>query len=319
MAKSLSPALSHSRPAAVRASVREERSGPTLPPLQVRYYRRMHRQRVYAVTVSWHNKDERRPPAGTGPVLLRLLMAGAQVVPSEQPLDPARRDARATFYVTPLARGWLRGERLEVLVDGRKVQEMPLMVNVSSQKMTWVLLALTILVPWCLLTYFKGPLVEPMVTATGQPPIGQMGQMPMGQMPKGKMPKGKMPKGPMQKAEVPDGQMAAGEREKRRPPRSSGEVLEARIKENVPAVPEFINENVPAVRDSLLDARRFLADVYDTVLRESVNNHLAFYAGSCLLFLTIISWWVHKEKRKRRVGMPIPLPGGATVPLAAEG
>src|SRR5207253_2462625 len=99
----------------------------------IRYYRRMSRQRVYNVTVGWPKPGAGRtkPPAGTPPVTVRLLMAGAQVVPSEHTLDPNRADAQATFYVTPLARGWLRNEKLEVLIQGRKVQEMRLPAKVS--------------------------------------------------------------------------------------------------------------------------------------------------------------------------------------------
>src|SRR2546428_3012168 len=133
---------------------RESRPENTLPPLQIRYYRRMSRQRVYNVTVGWP-KSRPKPPAGTPPVSVRLLMAGAQVVPSEHVLDPNKADAQATFYVTPLARGWLRSEKLEVIVQGRKVQETRLASKVCSQRMTAVLLLLTLIVPWFILNYLK--------------------------------------------------------------------------------------------------------------------------------------------------------------------
>ncbi|HMF16671.1 MAG TPA: hypothetical protein VKE98_05655 [Gemmataceae bacterium] len=136
-----------------------EHMGPSLPPLKITYYKRMKRQRVYTATATWYNPEKRRPPAGAEPVVLRLLTAGAQVVPSEQPLDPAKPDAKAVFYVTPLARGWLRHECMEILLGGRKVQEIPLSVKVTSQRFTLFLLALTILVPWFLYNYVvKSPL-----------------------------------------------------------------------------------------------------------------------------------------------------------------
>lgn len=125
-----------------------------LPPLRVRYYKRMHRQRVYDVTVGWQ-KSTIRPPAGSEPVRLRLIMAGAQVVPSEQPLDPNHPDDSATFYVTPLAAGSLRAERIEVLIQGRKVQELPLPARVVSQRSTLVLLLLAFLIPWLLFTFIR--------------------------------------------------------------------------------------------------------------------------------------------------------------------
>jgi hypothetical protein len=243
----------------------------------------MHQQRVYAVTVSWYNKDDRRPP-GTRPVLLRLLMAGAQVVPSEQPLDPGKRDPAATFYVTPLAKGFLRGERLEVLVDGRKVQEIPLSAKVTSQRMTCALLALTILVPWLLLSYCKYAPLEPSAR------------------------------------EIKEFRDRKNKHERTRAQVTPGEVLESRIKENLPTVPDLISDNVPEAEEYLVSAPTFIGNVYDQLWMEmKLNNRpVALYAVAGLLFLVLVSWFVHREKRKRRTGAPIPLPAGASVPLPPD-
>src|SRR5689334_7664682 len=89
--------------------------GGSLGPVQVRYYKKMKLQRVYPVVVRWGRRD-RRAPAGTPPITLRLLMGGAQVVPAEQQISANDPDATATFYVTPVATGSLRNEKLEVLV-----------------------------------------------------------------------------------------------------------------------------------------------------------------------------------------------------------
>ena len=91
---------------------------------------------------------------------VRLIMAGAQVVPAEQTLDPSDGDAKVTFYVTPLAKGWLRGERVEVLQNGRKVGELRTAAKVTTQRLTLALLVLTFLVPWLLLGVFSQKLVE---------------------------------------------------------------------------------------------------------------------------------------------------------------
>lgn len=152
MAKAMPP---QARPAPAAARQAPKRPENALAPLRIVYYRRMHRQHVYTISVGWSNKDRARPPAGAKPVTLRLLMAGAQVVPSEQVLDPAKPDAKVSFYVTPLARGHMRGERLEVLMDDRKVQEVPLRCKVTSQRTTLLLLFMTFLVPWLLLQYCK--------------------------------------------------------------------------------------------------------------------------------------------------------------------
>ncbi len=132
--------------------------GPTLPALAVRYYRRMRPQRVYPVTVSW--KKSRDADKGSHPVVVRLLGGGAQIVPSEAALDPAKPDRSATFYLTPLALGVLRGVRVEVVHQGRNVLEIPLAASVVRQRRTLVLLLLTFLVPWLLATYKHGPTPE---------------------------------------------------------------------------------------------------------------------------------------------------------------
>lgn len=126
----------------------------SLPALRVRYFRQMKPARVHAFEVSWQKSE--RPVRGDGKqVTVRLLAAGAQVLPSEQTLDAAKPEKTVTFYVTPLARGWLRHVRLEVLYEGRKVQEIPMASKVASQRPTWALLFLALLVPYLLQTYVK--------------------------------------------------------------------------------------------------------------------------------------------------------------------
>lgn len=106
-------------------------SAAAFPAVKVQFYRRMKPHRVYPVTVAW---GERPKPLGSiKHVTIRLLGAGAQIVPSEQALDATRPDLKATFFVTPLATGWLRAQRIEVLIAGRKVQEIPLASRVVCQ------------------------------------------------------------------------------------------------------------------------------------------------------------------------------------------
>src|SRR5688572_25987131 len=129
------------------AKTKGSRSEPTVPPLVVRYPRRLRPQKVYTVQVSWKTREKPKV-AGARPYTVRLVMAGAQVVPAEQWMDPNKPAARANFYVTSLARrGWLKGERLEVLADGEKVQEIGLPAKVTTQRTTWILLLLTFLIP----------------------------------------------------------------------------------------------------------------------------------------------------------------------------
>ncbi len=265
MAKAMSapprPAAAHTVP---------KRPENTLSPLRIVYYRRMRLQHVYTFKIGWSGK-ETRPPAGAKPVTLRLLMAGAQVIPAEQTLDPAKPDASVSFHVTPLAKGHLRGERLEVLIDDRKVQEVRLRSSVTSQRLTLVLLALTFLVPWFLLHYCKYSMLAPR--------NGKEFAMMV---------------------------------------RTPGALLDARVKENVPEVPEFILTNAPMVANWLDQTRDHLTNIYQLIVQTNETYPLAFYAAVVLLLLTLISWRLRGAKRKKLTSKPIPLPAFAGASAAAD-
>ncbi|MBM4067569.1 MAG: hypothetical protein FJ271_01285 [Planctomycetes bacterium] len=266
MAKAMS---AQPRPAAARPM--PKRPENTLSPLRIVYYRRMRLQHVYTFKISWSGKEGVRPPAGARPVTLRLLMAGAQVVPSEQMLDPAKPDASASFHVTPLAKGHLRGERLEVLIDDRKVQEVRLRSSVTSQRLTFVLLALTFLVPWFLLHYCKYSVLR-----------------------------------------------ERNSKEFAMLVRTPGALLDARVKENVPEVPEFIVSNAPMVANWLDETRDHLTNIYQLLVQSNDRYPLAFYSALALLFLTLVSWRLRGAKRKKLTSQPIPLPALAGASAAAH-
>jgi hypothetical protein len=234
------------RPGAVRGTER------TLSPLVVRYMRRMKRQRVYTYEVRWQDRS-RRPASSSTPVVVRLVVAGAQVVPSERTMDAKGPQERALFYVTPLARGWLRGERLEVLVDGRKVQEIPLPSKVVSQRATWALLLLTIVVPWFWSAWIK----QGEFTRSRDQP---------------------------------------------------GTRLEKWIEDDFPGVPDLVADKVPAAADFLLDIRSHLRAGLNFLHYYSFEFPLVFTIAAAFLVLTALSLILHRDRRKRRVGKPIPVP-----------
>jgi hypothetical protein len=118
------------------------------PSLTVRYWKKMRPNKVYPVVVSTKGRLD------IGALTLRVVVAGAQVVPAEQPFDPANPSEKVTFYVTPLAKGPLRGERLEVLKDGVKIQEFRMPSRVCTQRPTLFWLCLSLLIPWLLMHYF---------------------------------------------------------------------------------------------------------------------------------------------------------------------
>jgi hypothetical protein len=123
--------------------------------LRLRFYTTMRPQRVYPLAVEVPGAAPgRAAEAPTGVlVLIRPVISGAVVVPATQPLDVSRPGARVTFDVTPVARGRLPGARVEVLRDGRPVQELRLRMRATTQRMTWIFLLLTVLLP-ILLMYF---------------------------------------------------------------------------------------------------------------------------------------------------------------------
>jgi hypothetical protein len=125
--------------------------------LRVRYYFRMKLQRVYPLVVEVPRGTAARPVAGHAPdpVIVRAVVPGAHVVPAEQRLDVTRPGETAKFYVTPLARGRLPGPHVEVFQHGRRIQDIPLRMKGVTQRATWILLALTLLLPAVVFYYTR--------------------------------------------------------------------------------------------------------------------------------------------------------------------
>jgi hypothetical protein len=265
------------------AAAKGRTAGAALPPLVIRYMRRMKRQRVYSYEVSWSRK-----PAADRQVVVRLVAAGAQVVPAERALEPA---GKALFYVTPLVHGPLRAERLEVLVDGRKVQELPLPGRVVSQRSTWVLLALTFLVPWLWSTYVVGddrsyaPGTELHAYLTGQRVVkarkGETGQT-------------------SSKSDSTASHFVKQLNE-----------WERDIRGLDSSDPTYVNDVIKNVTDNLDGLHG---------LDWQQNIPIGFYLFAGLLLLTLISWFLHRDKRRRRLTPPVPLPESeaGSPPLAAR-
>lgn len=233
-----------------------------LPPLRVQYYRRMKPKKVSPLVVTWPQRDKSR--GDSKKITVRLLAAGAQIVPDEQTLESGDPASKATFFVTPLAKGWLRAHRLEIYHDGRKIQEIPLAANVAGQGPTWFLLALTFLVPWFILTY---------IHAT-----------------------------PLQ---MPDKMMIHGKEHPITMPLSN--VATNFLSDNLPATPEFIKTNFPALDDAIGLIPTLLADVYVQLVKLSRDIPLAFHAAWILFFLTLVSAWSRRQKCRRAWGKPLPI------------
>lgn len=251
------------------------RSEPTLPALRVRYYRRMKPQRVYRFEVSWEPSD--RAPRGEGKrVTLRLLAAGAQVLPAEQTLDATQPDEKAIFYVTPLAKGWLQNVKLEVLSGSRKIQEIPMASKVVSQRRTLMWFALSFIIPWLILTQLKySPVLDEETVYA---------------------------KYFVQGSAKYSGLVKLVEKNENMPRK-----VENFIKDNVPEVPELVTDNVPEVESGLKEARSAIAEAVAGLVYVSRTEPLAFYIWGVLILMTLVSAFFSRVTRKRARGKPIPL------------
>jgi hypothetical protein len=128
----------------------------------VRFYRRMRRERVYPLTVSFHGGAARRGDSGAKALTVRPLIPGAHVVPAETGLDPMGPSPQATFYVTPHAKGRLRDARVQFYQHGNLVQEIGLPMESVTRRRTWIWAILAVVLPLCLLYWTRyHPLTGP--------------------------------------------------------------------------------------------------------------------------------------------------------------
>jgi hypothetical protein len=139
------------------APVLREPSRHTQVDLKVRFYDRMRVQRVYPLVVEVPSGATARPAHGQtlDPVVVRPVIPGALVVPAEQKLDVTRPGERASFHVTPLARGRFPSPYVEILHHGKLVQGIPLRMKGVTQRLTLFLLILALLLPWPVFYYTR--------------------------------------------------------------------------------------------------------------------------------------------------------------------
>jgi hypothetical protein len=104
-----------------------------------------------------------------------------------------------------------------------------------------------------------------------------------------------------------------------------GYVLEYRITNEMPAMPDFVDSNVPAVKEGLITFRAKVGEGYDNLIDAQKEHPIGFYVFVGFVVLAFLSFVLHQDKRKRRTSKPIPLPRGESVgsasrrePVAAE-
>jgi hypothetical protein len=134
-----------------------QRQEGILHQVSVRFFQRMRRHRVYPLTVELHKLSSESSAGNwsTAPVLARPFIPGAQVTPPELELKSVQVGEKATFYVTPKAWGRLLGARLQLCQQGLVLQEIALPMKTAGALLTWILAALTVLVPLGALYFTK--------------------------------------------------------------------------------------------------------------------------------------------------------------------
>jgi len=305
--KAATPSAKEVHPA-IRESLQPERIQYQL---LVRFFRRMHRQRVYPLLVTLQRLNPGRGlREAANQVRIRALVPGADVTPAEFTLDPAKPGSQASFYVTPLAKGNLGSASVQLFSGEQLVQEVRLPMKSVSQRLTWVLAVLTLLLPACLLYAKYNPIRVP-----PPPPIIRLPAEGDNEE------KGKSKPSDLTRAAPAAGinGKAVGGAANRPTPRGMNlpKLVVPPAKSESPSVPKTpgelladrINENVPSTGnvDVFGQAAKGIGEGYD-YLRGLSDVPIAFYVGALLLGATIVSWLFHVRRPARRRGAPIALP-----------
>jgi hypothetical protein len=284
-----------------------------LPPLAVRYYTRMKRHRIYPLVVRWGKAKHEHAPGGqtNTELAIRPRIPGAQVFPAELSLESSQPAGVATFYVTPIALGRLPTAHVEVLQQGRKVGRIGLKMIVVRQLITWVLLALAVLVPTLLILTTRDnklTATEPKLRLAtdeekenskrrrAQPPGGGKGPAISGRL-------GKKP-GDADKTNPADAEVLTVQYFPK-----PGEMLADRLNHYLPSIPITITDPpVDLTKDAVWgigEGYEFVCDTTDKV------PQLPLYIGAMLLVMAFLSWLSHLTRRGSAYGQPLALPRGA--------
>lgn len=186
-----------------------------------------------------------------------------------------------------------------MLQNGRKVGEVRTPAKVFTQRMSWVLLALALLVPWLMIQFWNAPLRSEMIempaklTASEQTRLSELSE-----------------KKNLDKKEKAD--LVSLEKKANASPRpvpiKDGKVVEHRIRELSPNLPPQVEEYAgPDVAKHITDVPQLIGDYYTIAFLDGRAFHIPFWTFWGLLLLTLLSYLWHRESRKTRVGQPIEI------------
>jgi hypothetical protein len=229
---------------------------------------------------------------------LRAVVPGAVVAPAEQSLEVSRPGARATFYVTPVARGRLPEARVEIRQEGRPVQEIRTPMAARTQRLAWALLLLALVLPallvhWTYSEPLRGQVADKRKKIDAGPgPAEQAQGGPAPGMPGG--PPGR-PQAAPANAETPlpddtyEAYMRTG---------TPGEVLDYRLRNGLQDnLPEF-----PGSPKAIAAVTGGAGAAYDWLCGTARDVRPAFWLGVILLLLALAAWVVRRPARARQRG-----------------
>ena len=258
-------------------------TGASLAPkyqVRVRFRKRMRLQRVYTMVVELRPAEMRAPStSASDSVIARPIIPGAHVQPLEQELGPKSSNNSLVFSVTPLAGGRLTGSRLQILHQGRVLDEIrtPMRATCPGRILLWASLTLLSL---AYLVGILGPLPD---LSTG-------------------------PAAPTRDAAAP----MTGDKPETTPAETKQRASVAAVLSQPPGkLPDYLkDEELPErLRDYLSRAKLngYAQDAYDAIYQ---LPNLNFYITAVFLVLTLLSllWNRPALWRSRRKGKVMMLP-----------
>jgi hypothetical protein len=276
-------------------AARHDASHARTPSIQLnfRFYSAMKPGRVYPLKVELPRGAADKASTSAAPLVVKPVIPGAVVAPAEQTLDLSPSGGHVTFQVTPLAKGRLPDARVDVSQQGRLVERVRMSMRGRTQCATWVLLLLTLIVPFGLLyctviSPLRGDvphLVKKADTpeAVKRPPIPAM--RPGG------------PQGPGGPGENPTPLVEEGSSIKMLAG-DHGEVLQYKVsdtvRKNSPTIPWVIDEkplyNISeSPSDGLEWATWGLGKAYQFLCVGAKEFYPSFWCATALLLLTLVS------------------------------
>ncbi len=223
--------------------------------------------------------------------------------PPEHSIDTVDGGDKATFYVTPLAQGVVRAPHLEVVQDGRKIQEIQLPCTVTTQRRALVWLLLALVIPWLILHYFVyAPIgYEAPIKGDGHEEyVANPAEQYIRKLPRDE---GEAPAKKSDKEPAPAKKAAE--------PSPTARITHF-VQNNTPQLDRLLDKDSSLLAFYKTDVQGFPERAYIQLLRAHHEMYArghppAFYVFVLFVFMALISFGWRQERRKKIAGRPLPV------------